>query len=361
MKPSKSSASRSIKPSMAASALGIDRPIDPQQEIGDLSSLTPPEGDEDSDQSGDQSGDQLTDELTDELDQVTVTLLLSGGQEYTLTIDPTDELLSDLFETLMATHPTASRRLFQIPIRQGAAVLAFPSDRLVGVITDPPIIVEQDSQASSSSSHASTQWSSTQSAERDPLLSEYLQLDHFLTVDEHRALLAYVEQHQSEFVGTTTFTGAQNYRESVVLYAFPEFEDLIRQRLVSIAPQVFAHLGLPAFPISQIEAQLTAHNDGQFYKVHNDNGSADTITRELTYVYYFYREPKPFTGGELVIYDSKVENNYYVQADTFQTIEPRNNSIVFFRSRYMHEVLPIQCPSQNFLDSRFTINGWIRR
>lgn len=298
------------------------------------------------------------DETADQIDQVTVTLLLAGGQEYTLTIEPSDELLRDLFETLMSTNPTASRRLFQIPIRQGKAVLAFSSDRLVGMITDPPIIVEQDPEAMAESVASG---SPLTAKGRDPLISEYLQLDNFLTSEEHQALLDYVERRQSEFVGTTTFTGAQNYRESVVLYSFPEFEDLIRQRLVAMLPPVLEQLGLPPFNISQIEAQLTAHNDGQFYKVHNDNGSADTATRELTYVYYFYREPKAFTGGELVIYDSKVEHNYYVQADTFKTVEPRNNSIVFFLSRYMHEVLPIQCPSQQFLDSRFTINGWIRR
>ncbi|WP_333783600.1 hypothetical protein [Nostoc sp. 'Peltigera malacea cyanobiont' DB3992] len=27
----------------------------------------------------------------------------------------------------------------------------------------------------------------------------------------------------------------------------------------------------------------------------------------------------------------------------------------------MHEVLPVNCPSQAFGDSRFTINGWVRR
>lgn len=95
--------------------------------------------------------------------------------------------------------------------------------------------------------------------------------------------------------------------------------------------------------------------------MHNDNGSSETQNRELTYVYYFYREPKPFSGGELLLYDSKIENNYYVQADSFKTVEPRNNSIVFFPSRYLHEVKLVSCPSKAFADSRFTINGWIRR
>lgn len=126
-------------------------------------------------------------------------------------------------------------------------------------------------------------------------------------------------------------------------------------------PDVISKLEIPPFTISQIESQLTAHNDGNYYKLHNDNGSLETATRELSYVYYFYREPKPFSGGELRIYDSRIENNFYVAAKSSKTVEPRNNSIMFFLSRYLHEVLPVSCPSKAFADSRFTINGWVRR
>jgi SM-20-related protein len=296
--------------------------------------------------------DKIQPELTS--DQIAITLLLTGGQQYTITVMPDDPLLQDLYETLVASNGNSVKRLFQIPIHSGRAVLAFPSDRLVGLITEPPLIIEQGA-ATPDSSGVSPQ------LQRDPYISDYVQIDHFLSAEDHQCLLDYVIQHEAEFVPTTTFTGEVNYRESVVLYSFPEFSELITQRIHQILPQVFEQLDIVPFPISQIEAQLTAHNDGQFYKVHNDNGSHDTATRELTYVYYFYREPKPFTGGELVIYDSAIQNNYYVQADTFKTVEPRNNSIVFFLSRYMHEVLPIHCPSQAFADSRFTINGWIRR
>lgn len=302
-------------------------------------------------------GDALALEPQAESEAVTVTILLAGGQQYTVTILPDDPLLHDLYDTMVGIEP--AKRLFQISINQGQAMLAFPSDRLVGVITDPPLLIEQNPEAQTSGQTA--QNLAQNLTVSNSLVSEYLQLDHFLTVEEHQSLIDYVQQREADFVGTTTFTGEVNYRESVVLYSFPEYTELITYRIQKALPEIFQKLDLKPFQISQIEAQLTAHNDGNFYKIHNDNGSEDTVTRELTYVYYFYREPKPFTGGELVIYDSKVENNYYVQADTYQTVEPRNNSIVFFLSRYMHEVLPIRCPSQQFADSRFTINGWIRR
>lgn len=284
----------------------------------------------------------VLDDQTD--DQIAVTLLLAGGQQYTITISPEDSLLQELYEALMESDTNRSKQLFQIPINQGQAVLAFPSVRLVGLITEPPLIIEQEP-----------------AAQLDPLDSQYIQIDQFLTHDEHQQLLDYVIAKTDQFVPTSTFTGQKNYRESVVLYSFPDYDQLISQRILEVLPDVLAEFEIPPFTPSQIEAQLTAHNDGNYYKVHNDNGSPDTASRELTYVYYFYGEPKPFSGGELVIYDSKIQNNYYVQADTFKQVEPRNNSIVFFLSRYMHEVLPIQCPSKKFRDSRFTINGWVRR
>ncbi len=193
------------------------------------------------------------------------------------------------------------------------------------------------------------------------VFSQILQIDNFLTAEENNQLLDYALEREAAFVPTSTATNAIAYRRSSVLHDFPEFAQLITERIHTVLPRVLKELSLPAFLITQIEAQLTAHGDGNYYKIHNDNGSPDAATRELTYVYYFCRQPQPFSGGELRIYDSRIEQGRYTQAASFQTVEPHNNSIVFFLSRYMHEVLPTHCPSKAFADSRFTINGWLRR
>jgi len=281
---------------------------------------------------------------------VKVKLLLTGGHEYTLYLKADSPLLHNLVTAIVARSQKQEALfscLFQVPIDEGRASLYFPSEHLVGLLTEPPIFLQQ------------TEVGKPQAG--DVLASDYVQIDNFLTVEEKNRLLDYVLQQESAFVSTTTSTGDLDYRRSMILYSFPEFSQLIVNRIKAILPDVFRRLGLSPFPLSEIESQLTSHNDGNYYKVHNDNGSPDTATREFTYVYYFYREPKPFSGGELIIYDSKIENNFYVQADSFKTVEPRNNSIVFFPSRYLHEVLPVSCPSKAFADSRFTINGWVRR
>ena len=205
----------------------------------------------------------------------------------------------------------------------------------------------------------SSQVSHDQSA---PVLeSQSVQIDNFLTLQERRQLLNYVLQQPSVFVPASTSTGSVDYRQALILSNVPEFSERFVHRIQAMVPQVLSQLKLPPFTESHIEVQLTAHNDGHYFKVHNDNGSPNVATRELSYVCYFYQEPKPFSGGELLIYDSRIENNFYVQAESFHTVEPRNNSIVFFLSRYLHEVLPVMCPSKAFADSRFTLNGWIHR
>ncbi|MBI4780457.1 MAG: 2OG-Fe(II) oxygenase [Oscillatoriophycideae cyanobacterium NC_groundwater_1537_Pr4_S-0.65um_50_18] len=298
-------------------------------------------------------------------DQVEVTLLLSGGQEYTLSVPTQDLLLRQLFEVVMDWEGKRVKRLFQIPIHQGRAMLVFPCDRLVGLITNPPLIVQQPIPMQPTQTQQPIQSyqipSPLDGARSNILASQVLQFDDFLSLAEHRQLLSYVQKQEAAFVNTSTSTGDLSHRRSLVLYEFPEFSTLIHTRIQSLLAEVLAKFGLADLPISHIESQLTAHNDGHYYRVHNDNGSPDTASRELTYVYYFNREPKRFSGGELRIYDSRIENNFFVRAESYKTIEPRNNSIVFFLSRYMHEVLPIRCPSGKFAASRFTINGWVRR
>ncbi len=188
----------------------------------------------------------------------------------------------------------------------------------------------------------------------------FLQIDEFLSWQQLRDLFRYTIAQESNFMGSINTNGDENYRRSQVLYQFPEFESLIKTKLSAQIESVCTQLKIRSFIPLGIEAQLTAHNDGHFYKLHNDNGSPDTVNRILTYVYYFHREPKGFTGGELVLYDGAMENDIMMAAHSSHTIQPRNNSIVFFPSYFMHEVLPITCPSRKFVDSRFTINGWVR-
>lgn len=295
--------------------------------------------------------------------EIKVKLLLSGGHEYTIFLKSDSPLLQLLIKALLsrAQKKSDAVSLLQIPIEEGRSCLSFSSDDLIGIVTNPPIYLQDRLQDREVQENPVIQLPTVSEQSRDDLISRYALINNFFSPAENQQLLDYVCQKQAEFVPTTTSTNADNYRRSMVLHSFPEFRELIVNKIHKLIPDVLTKLQMEPFTIGEIESQLTMHNDGNFYKIHNDNGSPDTATRVLTYVYYFNREPKIFSGGDLVIYDSKIQGKYYVKADTFKTVEPRNNVIVFFLSRYMHEVLPVKCDSKELADSRFTINGWVRR
>ena len=138
---------------------------------------------------------------------------------------------------------------------------------------------------------------------------------------------------------------------------------MVRSRIDEVLPDVLRELGIDPFPCEKREYQLTASNDGEFFKIHVDRSAAGLPAhhRTLTYVYYFYREPKAFTGGDLRVYDTILVGNNRIAALNVQTVMPLQNRIIFFSSLLLHEVQTVYCPSQDFADSRFTFNGWLHR
>jgi len=193
----------------------------------------------------------------------------------------------------------------------------------------------------------------------------------FLTKQELQGLSSYVFEHQQDFSPSTVVShegresaSDSSYRKSQVLYNLGDYSSLIQDRLSALLPDVLAAFKREAFPISHFDIQVTASNDGDFFKVHQDNSSvesSDIPLREISYVYYFHSEPKAFSGGELKLYNSEAGEVKHAKEKTAKTVTPRQNTLVLFPSSYDHEVLPVRCPSRKFINSRFTVNGWIIR
>ena len=72
-------------------------------------------------------------------------------------------------------------------------------------------------------------------------------------------------------------------------------------------------------------------------------------------------EPRRFGGGELRIFDTVQTEGVPTATERYQLVYPIQNQMVFFPSSYLHEILPVICPSRAFADSRFTVNGWVRQ
>jgi Rps23 Pro-64 3,4-dihydroxylase Tpa1-like proline 4-hydroxylase len=216
-----------------------------------------------------------------------------------------------------------------------------------------------------SSANGSAQWRHSKKT-----LPVFIKRD-FLTKRELRELTRYVLAHESDFTSSSVIpegspegTTDPSYRKSRVLYSLGEYGVLIQQRLMSLLPEALKIFKREPFDLSHIDIQVTASNDGDFFKVHNDNGHddpPDIPRREISFVHYFNSEPKAFTGGHLRFYDS--EDGYIESSDErrIRTIIPSQNMLVLFPSSYSHEVLPVKCPTRKFTHSRFTANGWFIR
>lgn len=196
-----------------------------------------------------------------------------------------------------------------------------------------------------------------------------LVLENFLSPEEHLALLKFVR-------GSNGFTDAlvdqpdgalgatdDAYRRARVATPDAGVVEMFEDRLRSILPHARRETQVSYFRLGTLERQITAHHDGDFFALHNDIGSPwhDSSGRRLSFVYYFHEQPRRFNGGQLRLFDHRVNDLGQFEADeTFQTIEPADNTIVFFPSDALHEVCPVSVPGdpEEPGATRFTLTGW---
>ncbi|MEO8537330.1 MAG: 2OG-Fe(II) oxygenase [Betaproteobacteria bacterium] len=190
---------------------------------------------------------------------------------------------------------------------------------------------------------------------RHPVVS----IDDFLPPSEWQALLRQVLENESGFAPSGTHDARADYRHSLVMNPPDALVRPVVDRVRALAPEVLPTLRVRNVPLGIVEAQITAIVDGSFFGVHTDAGHANVPKRYLTYVYYFNRAPKGFTGGELRVYDDILRNDKLARGETFQTLDPLHNRLVLFWARTMHEVMPVHIASRAFADARFTVNGWV--
>jgi len=188
----------------------------------------------------------------------------------------------------------------------------------------------------------------------------YIRIPDFLSEEQNRAVLDYAIRKEPDYQKSGVDTTVADHRQSRVLMRLTDLDVDFDERVREIVPDALNYFRLPLPNKSKLETQLTTHNDGGYYRIHNDNGTPSTVTRVMTYVYYFHRQPVAFKGGQIRLYDSRVEFGASRPAETFVEVNPVNNMLLLFPSRVMHEVLPTYSSSGAFADGRFTLNGWVR-
>lgn len=190
--------------------------------------------------------------------------------------------------------------------------------------------------------------------------AHYRIIRNFLLPGEATELLDLARSNEHLFGSTLVSAGDAKVRHSLTL---PAFEHRLRagieQKIFGLAARYgFDIAGRPVAPRA-IELQLTAHNNGHYFRLHRDRTSYVHNTRTLTCVYYFHTTPKPYTGGSLRLYASKGAGDSARPGPLVLDYSPRHNSLIMFSSDTFHEVTQVSCRSKSLSHSRFTLNGWV--
>lgn len=181
-----------------------------------------------------------------------------------------------------------------------------------------------------------------------------------LTADEHASLLGWALANESALqpAMVSGFRTDPNVRNARHFVGDAPWKPVIAERMGALMPGLIEELAMVPFAIHGFEIELVVYPDGGFI-----NGHVDTATRAtrhkhdrvLSAVYYFHREPKPYSGGELRLRPARVPPP---DAPQHIDITPIQNGVVAFPSWAPHEVLRVSSPSGEYGDSRFAVNCW---
>ncbi|MGE0733609.1 MAG: 2OG-Fe(II) oxygenase [Alphaproteobacteria bacterium] len=270
---------------------------------------------------------------------VKIRLLLSGDHVYETVCADDAPLIGSLSRAMAGGNDPVELDILEDGALRGVCI---PAARIVSVETEPPL----------------------RFASRQPpgqiLPAAYIRIPGFLTPEENRAVMDYAIRKEPDFQTSGVDGDVKDHRQSRVLMALGDIDVAFEARVRELLPDVASHFGLALPDGYTFEMQMTAHANGGYFKIHNDNGSPRTASRFLTYVYYFCREPQAFSGGAMRMYDrSYVQEGNWVPIASYSEFAPANNMIIFFPSGQYHEVLPT-FGADTFADGRFTLNGWIR-
>jgi len=188
----------------------------------------------------------------------------------------------------------------------------------------------------------------------------------WLGMEAVEGLLRFAQSNEHRFEDTTVALkegqGVNRKRRiSKRLQSLGGLESELRSKLEGVLPAMFNRLGNKPFIPSNIEVEFVVHGDGAFFARHVDTIAHNSFhgghRRIFSAVYYFNAMPKAFSGGAFRLYSLAASG----QQGTFVDIAPNRDMLLFFPSFFPHEVLPVKCPSRQFIDSRFAINFWVHR
>ena len=191
----------------------------------------------------------------------------------------------------------------------------------------------------------------------------FVLLKNFLPKDFHDSLIPFATSQRDKFVSSRVGRHAEykpDVRQTLEFNEKWEHGERFAGYLMRIL-NLLPRLKIAPFPAEISAIRVRAYEDGHFFRAHIDaEPGGPSANRVYNFVYYFHRTPRAYTGGELLAFDSDPDVLTFTRA-RFTRVVPEDNSIILFPCNFFHSVLPVHCPSREFADSRFVINGHVSR
>jgi Rps23 Pro-64 3,4-dihydroxylase Tpa1-like proline 4-hydroxylase len=196
-----------------------------------------------------------------------------------------------------------------------------------------------------------------------PWPTPFTRIENFLPGRQRDRLLELASELRAEFAPMNTYRPADgdkliarhdpDLRQQVGLSGHKEVEDIVKPAVLDILPDLLARLQLLPFSIRNISLELVLSHDGHFGEVHTDDLDGRI---KVSFAYYFHKQPKAFSGGDLLLYDTEVGERSYNPL-RYTRIRHEDNMLLVFPSHYSHEITPVSCQSDALEDGRFTVSG----
>jgi Rps23 Pro-64 3,4-dihydroxylase Tpa1-like proline 4-hydroxylase len=127
---------------------------------------------------------------------------------------------------------------------------------------------------------------------------------------------------------------------------------------------ITTRLQVPLSEFQPTKIHALVSRNGDFFRAHRDTSPRNN--RRITFLYYLYEAPRRFTGGDLVLYDSRTHLDCRNVPDSDSDFHPSlytrlpctDNELVCFPSEYYHEVLAVAELGDDTRGARIAINGW---
>jgi len=197
------------------------------------------------------------------------------------------------------------------------------------------------------------------SPEIQPKPVPFVIIPDFLQPEEHQRLLDFTLDHERLYVKAKTGINAPSYNPALRnnLYGSKtptEIKKQFRSLISGVLPDLLRKLRIPPFEVDKISVMLTATLGGQYYRNHIDKKNSQPPHRVLNCVYYYHKEPKAFSGGDLLMHDTNLKD-LQTPGNRFTRLSPQNNCMAVFPADYYHEISEVVGDPDDFSSARFAV------